>query len=581
MLVIDPNEYDLAHETELCNVMIIDSVDTDCFQLKRILKELDCDILPFKANDDIQEIIQLNKPELIFYNIEKSIEADEYLLRSIKQCHSERAPSPYIILTISKEVSFNIELGDQNDLYDDICHKPLSESSVKARLICWKKNNIMQKVIMMQNDRINDYSNLIGQEMELASNIINNLVRGKWLSPGNTRHIQFPMELLSGDIYLCAFNPAGQQILLIGDLTGHGLAAAVGAMVVYDIFYSMVRKGFKLDLIAKEINTKLSRTLNTGRFMCACLIELNNRKHFMQVLNAGLPDVLIRGDKASIKDRLQSDNVPFGVIPSSRLDLNIRQVSLDQGDRIYIYSDGLNEVHNKEGDILGNQRIYKLFTEEQDGDNLFDAILNLMYQFHGGGKRTDDITLVEIICDDDLLDKDSISCNEQMEKPPMHWSIAVDMGADLLKRENPLPLLLHNTVELQGLQAHRELIYTVLAEMFSNALEHGLLRLDSGLKNDPDGFSNYYRMRDKLLESLEQGHIRMELMNEPCGDRAKLTIALHHDGEGFDFKSCLDEIDKGGYQPHGRGIKLIQNICDDIRYLDNGRRMEADYYWKK
>lgn len=585
MLVIDPNEFDLCdeilQEPVSCRILIVDSVDTDRFQLKKILEALNYKVISFKSDSDLFKVIEEEQPELVFYNIETSVEADEHLLRGIKAIQNEQQVSPYIILTISNDLPLNIESTDQNELYDDISQKPFSETFVNGALNNWKRNIVMQQLLDMQEQRLSEYSSRVGQEMELASNIINNLVREEWLSPGNVKHVQFPMEVLSGDIFLSAFNPGGRQVFLIGDLTGHGLAAAVGAMVVYDVFYSMVQKGFLINQIAKEINSKLRRIQNTGRFMCVCLIELDSKNHFLHVLNAGLPDVLLKGKEKGIKKHYKSDNLPLGILSSDELDLKINRLELDEGDRLYIYTDGLNEVHNDEGDVLGNERIHQLFSEEQTGDNYYDAILNLMYQFHGGGKRTDDITLVEIICDDSLINREHVSLSNRNLKKSSPWAINLDIGAETLKKENPIPMLLQNVNELQGMQSHREHIYTVLAEMFSNALEHGLLGLDSNLKKDADGFAQYYGMREQLLENLKDGKIRLELQNEPQSEGGKLTFAVQDNGQGFDYDAYLCKINKHNNQAHGRGMLLIKNICRDIRYSDRGRRVEADYYWKE
>ena len=63
----------------------------------------------------------------------------------------------------------------------------------------------------------------------------------------------------------------------------------------------------------------------------------------------------------------------------------------------------------------------------------------------------------------------------------------MEMGADVLRMTNPLPIILQAITDIQGLSNHREYLYTILTEMYSNALEHGILGLESSLKQDSDG----------------------------------------------------------------------------------------------
>lgn len=67
---------------------------------------------------------------------------------------------------------------------------------------------------------------------------------------------------------------------------------------------------------------------------------------------------------------------------------------------------------------------------------------------------------------------------------------------------------------LQGLHDHRERIYMVVAELFFNALDHGLLLLGSALKETPQGFGEYYSQRTKRLADLEDGTIELRLIHE-------------------------------------------------------------------
>ena len=63
----------------------------------------------------------------------------------------------------------------------------------------------------------------------------------------------------------------------------------------------------------------------------------------------------------------------------------------------------------------------------------------------------------------------------------------------------------------------REPLFTVLAELFNNALDHGILELDSGLKRDVEGFSEYYKQRIERLEKLENGQVAFHF--QACATR--------------------------------------------------------------
>jgi hypothetical protein len=87
-------------------------------------------------------------------------------------------------------------------------------------------------------------------------------------------HIQYLLSLMalfSGDVLLAAPTLSGGLQVMLGDFTGHGLPAAIGAIPVSDIFYAMTAKGFSIGDIVAELNQKLRTILPTGLFCAACL----------------------------------------------------------------------------------------------------------------------------------------------------------------------------------------------------------------------------------------------------------------------------------------------------------------------
>ena len=79
-------------------------------------------------------------------------------------------------------------------------------------------------------------------------------------------------------------------LVFLGDFTGHGLPAAIGAMPVAEIFYGMAAKGFGAPDVLREINRKLRRILPVGMFCCGLMVEADFKHNSLRVWNGGLPD---------------------------------------------------------------------------------------------------------------------------------------------------------------------------------------------------------------------------------------------------------------------------------------------------
>jgi hypothetical protein len=310
------------------------------------------------------------------------------------------------------------------------------------------------------------------------------------------------------------------------------------------------------------------------------LIDTDPLRRQVTVWNGGLPDVLVRGRDGGLRFRLRSTHVPLAILSDDEFDSSVETIELSAGDRLYAYSDGVIEAQSPGGAMFGSDRLERLVDSEPSSEALFDSICKAVHEFRGDQQQNDDVTLLEL----EMLDAAAVvstpSAGTAPERPPLPWRTVVELGPEALRTVDPVPLAMQSLLEIQGLQKHREKLYVVIAELFSNALEHGVLRLDSSMKADTDGFRRYYEERARRLDALDAGFVRVEcehVVDDGCG---VLCIRLTDSGGGFGGASSSQSLDQNAGRS-GRGIALVRSICNEVRYIDNGRVVEAVYRWPR
>ena len=120
-----------------------------------------------------------------------------------------------------------------------------------------------------------------------------------------------------------------------------------------------------------------------------------------------------------------------------------------------------------------------------------------------------------------------------------------------------------------------------LAELYSNALEHGVIGLDSKLKSDPSGFAEYYQQREAALEKLSEGFVEFTFEHQPTSDGGSLMVHVADSGNGFEYSNEVTRDSSGNGGLHGRGITLIRDLCRRIDYKGAGNEVEAEFVWKQ
>ena len=154
------------------------------------------------------------------------------------------------------------------------------------------------------------------------------------------------------------------------------------------------------------------------------------------------------------------------------------------------------------------------------------------------------------------------------------WRVAIRLGASELKYLDTVPLVIQLLSKLHSVREHHSALFLILSELFNNALDHGVLGLDSGIKHGLDGFERYLQLRDERMQALDRGEISIEIDSAVVEGRPAVRIHIPDSGAGFDYRA-LQTAD-GGAQ-HGRGIVLTRSLTSRLDYLGKGNEVIAYY----
>jgi anti-sigma regulatory factor (Ser/Thr protein kinase) len=116
-------------------------------------------------------------------------------------------------------------------------------------------------------------------------------------------------------------------------------------------------------------------------------------------------------------------------------------------------------------------------------------------------------------------------------------------------------------------------LFTILSELFVNALEHGLLQLDSRIKHQSGGFDAFFELRAERLAALQSGSISIQVEHTAfSADQGHLRITVRDSGSGFDHRTLSAAADAGTAStvPCGRGLGLLRSLADTVAFNDAG-----------
>lgn len=234
------------------------------------------------------------------------------------------------------------------------------------------------------------------RDTKLAVNVLNHMVNQTKVAK-NTQIWQQPMEEFSGDIAITCESKCGKTYLLLADLTGHGIAAAIGATPVATIFQATAYRGLPVNEIVVELNKKLNKLLPFGHFCCAAVAVCDQQT--LEVCNAGLPDIMVCNETGQVIDRITSTQLPLGIEELDFSDVQVFTKKYNQSHQLYAFTDGLIETRGVNDDVFDTTTLEDIITSQQHGSGRLNSVVRRFKSFSKGIPQHDDISIVEVkIC---------------------------------------------------------------------------------------------------------------------------------------------------------------------------------------
>lgn len=147
-----------------------------------------------------------------------------------------------------------------------------------------------------------------------------------------------------------------QLVLVIADVMGKGVPAAMFAAILRSLFRAMPRQEFRPSQLLNQANQLLYNDLSAvDMFITVQVLHVDGKARQVRVANAGHCPALLADPKAATSHPLAPEGLPLGVLPDT--EFADEEAPLVEGARLLVYTDGLVEARNPSGDLYGYERL--------------------------------------------------------------------------------------------------------------------------------------------------------------------------------------------------------------------------------
>ncbi len=474
--------------------------------------------------DERQDLIE-------FYNLSKSYKSKSCIILLLNEIGSEVKYGVYC-LSDPKEAHFN-----QDDY--NVLHTIAFELSRGYQKFLYEKEIISQQTLQT--------------ELHIAAKVQMDLLPNYF-----PEHKYFEIETgvtmaksVGGDFYFYQSSfQDGPINLLIGDVTGKSISAAIFMAIASTMLKTILQTGEAPAKILTQANTLLSKESKRGMFVTLFLVRYEPKTKTLFYSSAGHNQMLLIKEDGT-EYILSTKGRPLGVNDDPSNVYEEKSMLLDEGDTLILYTDGILDAMNKEKKEFGLERLQKVIRDNRSAST--GSLVSLIFEN------------VRKFC---ALDFETFYRNQEQEKSKIHTKRLENENDDIalvvcrVKKSNPKELLLHICKP-----AKHESIIEIINKILAILETHNL---NAEIKND-------------IVLAIEEvlANIVTHAFENFSVQSPELEFTLNYEREKkyyFEFRDNGKQFNFEGIQAHdvpsllhskvvgGFGVTLIKRLMSNIDY---------------
>ncbi len=202
-----------------------------------------------------------------------------------------------------------------------------------------------------------------------------------------------PAQIVSGDLFDFFMIDHNHLLITIGDVSGGGVPAALFMGVAHTLIKSNALKGTAREIVS-QVNKQLGRNNTNQFFLTLFLGILHTETGNLNYCNAGHAPTFLVSSNGNVKELADPHGIPLGLVHDTSY--KDSTVHLKQGDHLILYTDGITEQANENGEYFGVDGFYALFNyfKGHSPDEIAEMIVKKVGDFAGNTKHTNDLSLM-------------------------------------------------------------------------------------------------------------------------------------------------------------------------------------------
>jgi len=208
--------------------------------------------------------------------------------------------------------------------------------------------------------------------------------------------IMEPAKEVAGDFFDFFFIDDDNFCFVISDVSGKGVPSALFMVIAKTLLNAEAKRGYSIEDLLFNVNNSLVKNNDTAMFATLFCAILNVKTGELRMINAGHNPPIIGNRKVGFDFIKLDQNIALGIIENFEFKSDFRQLA--EGDKIFLYTDGITEAFNKHGDVFSESRLLSVISDSETlgSLHLVHKIQHEIKNFTLDTEQSDDITILAV-----------------------------------------------------------------------------------------------------------------------------------------------------------------------------------------
>jgi len=374
-------------ELSECRILIVDDVKANVDMLVEALRD-EYKLSVALDGDNALKQAGKNSPDLILLDIMMpGIDGYEVCRRLRAAPATQEIPVMFLsALEDVQNKAKGFEVGG-----NDYLTKPFEMLEVKARVKSLLKAKAYADAVKAAMER--DLSIAREIQMGILPADLSPSTKGTGL---DIFAVMEPARQVGGDLYEVLRVDDDHVVVVVGDVSGKGIPAALFMAVTMTLVRMMARQGLAPHEILRRLNDELAAQNPRGMFVTMACLAFDLRSGQVTGASAGHgPLLLLRADQSS-RPVFPSTGMVAGLFPDRPFTSEYLQ--LKPGDTLVLFTDGVTDAADPQAETFGDERVLECLhgTPGRSARETVEALLGAVREFSAGAPQFDDITLMAV-----------------------------------------------------------------------------------------------------------------------------------------------------------------------------------------